>query len=149
MITDAFLEANNFLKIADSITDPEAFLTMTDCLIPIIERSREASLAGARKIIRRLRRRQLYRFVDEVLLPAGMSFKISPEQITTCQDTAGNGVNLVPDDVHVAHVTLNFGMKAKNPVDQVLFFSDWCVFGSKRFLSMVISATVARYSSLR
>lgn len=127
MVTDAFLEANSALKIADSISDPEEFLTMTDCLIPIIERSKEASLARARKIIRRLRRRQLYRFVDEILLPAGTSFKVTPEQITTCQDAAGMNVNLVPDDVHVAHVTLNFGKKAKNPVEEVFFFSDWCV----------------------
>lgn len=125
MITDAFLEANSTLKIADSITDPAEFLTMTDSLVPIIERSKESSLVGARKIISRLRRRKLYRFVDEILLPAGVSRKITAEEITTCQDRANTGIELRPDDIYVAHVTLNFGMKSRNPVDQVLFFKDW------------------------
>lgn len=126
MITDAFLEADSTLKISDSISDPTDFMTMTDSLVPIIERSKDSSLASARKIIHRLRRRQLYRFVDEVLLPAGASRRISPEEITTCQD-ASTGVNLVPRDIYIAHVTLNFGMKSKNPVDNVLFFKDWYV----------------------
>lgn len=125
MITDAFLEANNTLRIAESISDPSDFLTMTDTLVPIIERSKEPSLAGAREIIGRLRRRRLYRFVDEFLLPAGATCKITPEEITTSQDSAGTGIDLRPDDIHVAHVTLNFGKKSKNPVDHVLFFKDW------------------------
>eukprot|EP00177_Eucheuma_denticulatum_P002979 GFKZ01005358.1.p2 GENE.GFKZ01005358.1~~GFKZ01005358.1.p2 ORF type:complete len:250 (-),score=26.19 GFKZ01005358.1:1103-1852(-) len=125
MVNDAFLEADRTLEISDSISDPEAFLTMTDSIIPIIERSKESSLANARRIIRRLRCRRLYRFVDEFLVPAGTKLQISPEDITTWQDASGTGVNLVPDDIHVAHVKLNFGMKDKNPVDKVLFFQDW------------------------
>lgn len=127
MVNDAFLEADRTLQISDSISDPEAFLTMTDCIIPIIERSKEFSLANARRIIRRLRCRRLYRFVDEFLVPAGTELRTSPEDITTCQDASGTGVNLVPGDIHVAHVKLNFGMKDRNPVDKVLFFQDWYV----------------------
>lgn len=126
MMADAFLEADSTLKISASIGDPVEFMTMTDSIVPIIERSKVSSLAGARKIIRRLRTRELYRFVDEVLLPAGVSRQISPPDITTCQDSS-TGVNLVPDDIHIAHVTLNFGMKSKNPIDNVLFFKDWYV----------------------
>lgn len=139
MITDAFLEANSTLKIADSISDPEDFLTMTDVLVPIIERSKESSLAGARKIITRLRRRKLYRFVDELLLPAGVSRQITAEDITPFQNVAHFGINLRPEDIYVAHVTLNFGMKSKNPVDNVMFFKDWEDMNPQRISSTKVS----------
>lgn len=125
MITDALIEADHVLHISDTITDPVEFLRMTDTIIPIIEYSKDPALNGAKAIIHRLRRRQLYRFVDEVLLPAGVSSDISAPDITTHQDSAGTGVNLRPSDIHVAHVTHNFGMKEQNPVDNVLFFANW------------------------
>ncbi|CDF37418.1 unnamed protein product [Chondrus crispus] len=68
--------------------------------------------------------RDLYRFVDEILLPPGRVCTVAPQDITTCQDLS-TGVNLVPEDVYVVHVPLHFGMKSKNPVDNVLFFKDW------------------------
>ncbi|CAN8071585.1 unnamed protein product [Agarophyton chilense] len=125
MVSDAFLHADSHLGISASILDPQQFLTVADSMIAVIERSRHIALKTSRDLIRRLRTRKLYRFVEEVLLPAGMSRKITPAQITTCQDAAGTGVTLTPEDVYVAHVTLNFGMKDKNPVDRVLFFKDW------------------------
>ncbi|KAI0558623.1 HD phosphohydrolase superfamily [Gracilaria domingensis] len=105
MVSDAFLHADSHLDISASIFDPEQFLTVTDSMTTIIERTKEPSMKHARDLIRRLRARKLYRFVEE--------------------DAAGTGVTLTPEDVYVAHVTLNFGMKDKNPVDRVLFFKDW------------------------
>lgn len=127
MVSDAFLHADRQLGISSSIVDPEEFLTVTDSLTAIIERSKDIAMAPARNLIRRLRCRKLYRLVEEVLLPAGMSRRLTPQQIATCQDSAGTGVILTPDDIYVAHVSLNFGMKDKNPVDRVLFFKDWYV----------------------
>lgn len=127
MVADAFLQADSQLGISSSIADPEEFLTVTDSLTAVIERSKDVAMAPARNLIRRLRCRKLYRLVEEVLLPAGMHRRITPQQITSCQDSAGTGVTLTPDDIYVAHVSLNFGMKDKNPVDRVLFFKDWYV----------------------
>lgn len=126
MVADAFLAADRPLGISASIADPVAFMRLTDALLPVIEYSTDPSLAAARKIVRRIRTRDLYRFVDEILLPPGRVCTVAPHDITTCQDLS-TGVNLVPDDVYVVHVPLNFGMKSKNPVDNVLFFKDWCV----------------------
>ncbi len=125
MITDAFLEADPVLKISDSITDPVEFMSMTDSLLHTIQYSKDPRLTKAKEIIDRLRRRKLYRFIDEILLPAGSARVIRPEEITACQESGTTGVNLVPDDIVLAPVTLNFGMKNQNPVDKVLFFKDW------------------------
>lgn len=128
MLTDAFLHADSTLKISESTSNPEDFLHMTDSLVAIIERSKEPELKQSRHIIHRLRRRKLYRYVDEHLMPTNRSISISPQDITTCQDTAHSGIILSPEDIHVKMVTLDFGMKEHNPVDKVLFFKNWYVF---------------------
>lgn len=130
MFTDAFLLADEALEIADSVHNPEDFLGMTDSIIPIIERSKDPRLKDARHVMHRIRRRQLYRFVDEHLMPNGRSVSIKPEDVTTCQDSAHTGITLAPEDVHIKMVTLNFGMKEQNPVDKVHFFNFWYVFPS-------------------
>lgn len=101
---------------------------MTDCILHTIQHSKDAALANARNLVYRLRRRDLYSFVDGVLLPADWKRVIQPEDITTCQ-TKGSGtsssVNLVPDDIVLKTVTLNFGKKNQNPLDFVQFFRNW------------------------
>lgn len=133
MLTDAFMYANSTLRIAESASSPEDFLHLSDSLVSIIERSKDASLKQARRVIHRLRRRQLYRFADEHLLPTDRFVDIQPVDITTCQDAGRAGINLTPEDVYVKTVTLNFGMKDKNPVDRVLFFKTWYVYSSYLF----------------
>lgn len=129
MITDALIHADETLRIADTIERPEDFLALNDSIITRIEFSKEQQLVASRNIIQRLRRRRLYRFVDEVLLPANRACHpiVCPEDITTCQDASGTGVTLLPDDIHVSEATLNFGMREENPVDRVLFFTNWYV----------------------
>lgn len=139
MLTDALLHADNTLDIANSIGRPEDFLHMTDSIIPIIERGKQSSLKSARHIIHRLRRRKLYRFADEKLMPADRAVNIQPEDITTCQDVARSGVTLTPDDVHVKLSTLNFGMRERNPVDSVLFFKNWYVVRNMHLLISLLS----------
>lgn len=124
MMTDAFVHADSSLKISNSIDDPEDFIKMTDSLTYLIERSSASALKKSKSILRRVRQRKLYRLVDEYLVPVGKSFFITPEQICTFQSTISN-INLKPDDIHVARVVLNFGMKEMNPVDHVLFFEEW------------------------
>ncbi len=143
MLADILTLANAPLRIADSIRDPVHFMQMTDVILHKIEYSREPALAPARDLVHRLRRRDLYSFVDEVLLPEGCARAIAPEDVTTCQ--VGGDVDLVPDDIVLATVTLNFGMKNKNPIDNVKFFRDWDdenpVHISSSKVSYVIPAT--------
>lgn len=129
MVTDALLHADETLRIADSIERPEDFITLSDCIIPQIEFSKHPQLKLSKNLIHRLRRRKLYRFADEILLPTEDTYNpaVSPEDVTTCQDAASAGVTLTPDDVFIANVSLNFGMKERNPVDRVLFFKNWYV----------------------
>lgn len=129
MVTDALLQADETLRIADCIDRPEDFIALSDCIFSQIEFSKEPQLKYSRELIHRLRRRKLYRFADEILLPTDCTSHpvVCAEDVTTCQDAAGSGVTLTPNDVHVTKVSLNFGMKEQNPVDRVLFFKNWYV----------------------
>lgn len=57
------------LRISQSVEDPEMYLDLTDDVLKRIERSKTPELNKARSIIRNLRTRKLYKFVDEFLIP--------------------------------------------------------------------------------
>eukprot|EP00188_Purpureofilum_apyrenoidigerum_P005239 Plantae.Rhodophyta-Purpureofilum_apyrenoidigerum.ctg6646.p1 GENE.Plantae.Rhodophyta-Purpureofilum_apyrenoidigerum.ctg6646~~Plantae.Rhodophyta-Purpureofilum_apyrenoidigerum.ctg6646.p1 ORF type:complete len:474 (-),score=72.29 Plantae.Rhodophyta-Purpureofilum_apyrenoidigerum.ctg6646:444-1865(-) len=118
MAVDALLAADNVLKISESISSPRDFLRMSDSLLYVIEVSDDPKLAEARKILDRLQRRQLYSFVDEVLLPSHVAH-ISEEDISTCQPDGGM---LRPTDLAVYIIRANHGMGPRNPVQNVEFY---------------------------
>lgn len=120
MIADVLLEADHVFKIFDSIHDPEQFLLTTDSVLLLIERSKQPSLRKARELLRRLRTRKLYKLVEEALLPPGYTGTITEEDIINAASTS-----VTKQQIHVANITLNFGMRDQNPVDNVKFFNDW------------------------
>ncbi|CAK4644053.1 unnamed protein product [Aphanomyces euteiches] len=79
MICDAMILADKELGISASTDSPERFQYMTDHIMKIIECSTSPELTQARDIIRRIRKRQLYEFVDEFLVPAELTNKL-PKQ---------------------------------------------------------------------
>ena len=66
--TDALVAADPVLHLADSIDDPAQYATLTDCVLRQIEFSKDPRLAHARQIVLDIRRRKLYKCVDEVVL---------------------------------------------------------------------------------
>ena len=73
MVCDAMIAADQELKISESTQRAEDFMYMTDHIIKVIECSKSASLQAARDVVERIRRRQLYTFVDEYLFPADLA----------------------------------------------------------------------------
>lgn len=69
------------LKISESVEDPRKFWKLTDGILKTIEYTECDELSEARQIIKRLRTRKLYRFVDEFLIPAGMESHITKVSI--------------------------------------------------------------------
>lgn len=122
---DAFHAADSTLGISDAILDAPSFLRLSDSMLYQIEHSRETSLSDARNIVARLRRRKLYRFVDECLLPKGSTRRFKEEEITSYQDSGSSGIDLRPEDIVIFVVKLNFGRGDANPIDSIRFFKDW------------------------
>ncbi|CAG8528970.1 4887_t:CDS:10 [Cetraspora pellucida] len=127
MIRDALVEANSSLKIADAIENAEEYIQLSDSILNKIEYSNLVGegLTKSKEIIKQLRRRKLYKFVDECLIPKDkkddMMKAINEREIISYRN--GN-VSLHEDDVIVDWKTLNYAKKDENPVDAVRFYND-------------------------
>eukprot|EP01133_Synstelium_polycarpum_P007251 gene7251-8429_t len=118
MIADAFSSADPFLKISDMLDDPAEFINLTDSIIQRIEYSKEPELKESRRIIKDIRNRNLYKFVDEVIL--------GPENVfpdITAEDIAKEGRNLFASEIIVQNLTLNYAFKDKDPVEHTNFYT--------------------------
>jgi HD superfamily phosphohydrolase len=68
MITDALVAADPVFHFSLAIDDAASYASLTDCVLRDIEFSKDPRLADARAIVNDVRRRKLYKFVDEVVL---------------------------------------------------------------------------------
>ncbi|KAF9507194.1 hypothetical protein BS47DRAFT_1398828 [Hydnum rufescens UP504] len=135
MIVDALCAADPVLHIADKIRKPLEYLFLTDSVVQDIERSHDPALAESRAIIARLRRRQLYKQVDVKVLP--VRFKVLWEPHLTPENIAAEaariplvegidgGQALSPEDIIVDWSTLHMGLKEKDPMQYVKFYTSF------------------------
>ncbi|KAE8909661.1 Deoxynucleoside triphosphate triphosphohydrolase [Phytophthora fragariae] len=124
MICDAMLLADKELGICASTQTPEDFQFLTDHIVHSIEASKTDTLADARALLKRMRRRELYEFIDEYLLPPELMSRIprfTSEELAT--QTSYDGVTLDPEDIIVSDGRLNYNFKDRNPVDNVSFYA--------------------------
>ncbi|CAG8623887.1 10421_t:CDS:2, partial [Dentiscutata heterogama] len=68
MIADAFVKANPCLKIKEAIDKPKEYIKLNNSILSFIEHSEGDDLKESRKIIKRIRRRDLYKFIAECLI---------------------------------------------------------------------------------
>ncbi|KAH7459390.1 Deoxynucleoside triphosphate triphosphohydrolase SAMHD1-like protein [Phytophthora ramorum] len=99
------------------------FQFLTDHVVHSIEASKSETLSDARAVLKRMRRRELYEFIDEYLLPPELMSRIprfTSEELAT--QTSYDGVTLDPEDIIVFDGRLNYNFKDRNPVDNVSFY---------------------------
>ncbi|KAG0743419.1 hypothetical protein G6F62_004877 [Rhizopus arrhizus] len=125
MVVDAFLAANDYLKIADMIDNPEDYLHLTDDIVHTIEKSKCPELEKARHIIKSIRKRDLYKFVDEFLIPPELEDRLD-KHIINAQNIVNHqtdNAGLTEQDVIVRFTKINYAMNERNPVDSIRFYS--------------------------
>lgn len=138
MLVDALITADPVLRMTERIHDPREFVQMDDTILkqiehygmlhPGFEASEEyAPVAAAQKIISRLRKRQLYKYCSEVIIPphviAANLWKVpSVQDVITCYSGA---VHIKEDDVILCENSIDFAMKNQNPLDNVHFFDNF------------------------
>ncbi|KAF7354636.1 hypothetical protein MSAN_01377100 [Mycena sanguinolenta] len=134
MIVDALILAEPYLKIAEKVWQPKKFLYLTDDIMQRIESGDEPELAGARAIFDRVRLRDLYKFVDSQVVEwdkreAVRQFITRERIVDEARRLAADDhetldlTELTPESVIVDHATIHFGMKERNPVEFVKFYS--------------------------
>ncbi|KAI9910462.1 hypothetical protein PsorP6_010240 [Peronosclerospora sorghi] len=124
MICDAMLEADQELGIYRATQTPEDFQFLTDHIVHSIEASKSETLAKARALLKRMRRRELYEFIDEYLVPSELMARIprlTADELAT--QTSLDGITLHPDEMIVFDGRVNYNFKDRNPVDNVSFYA--------------------------
>ncbi|KAJ3015556.1 SAM domain and HD [Thoreauomyces humboldtii] len=126
MITEALLAADKHLGISSSVGDMPRYVYITDAIVKEIERSKSSELAESRAILERIRKRDLYRFVDQILVPTECAEEVR-ENITpkSVVQFSTPGDMLSENDVIIEWLKLGYAMKDKNPVDLIKFFQKW------------------------
>ena len=126
MIVDALLAADPTLGISATIEDPDRYLHTTDAILHDIAASRDPALQKSRDILRAMRSRDLYKFVDEVLVPQEILGHFRKEHATAERIIEFRGTDeghVDAGDIIVQWLKINYAMKDKNPVDHIRFYS--------------------------
>ncbi|CAK5264989.1 unnamed protein product, partial [Mycena citricolor] len=134
MIVDALKLAEPYMKIAERIENPDKFLYLTDHIMSRIESDDDPVLGAARDLFARIKQRDLYKFVDQRVIEWEHRhiFKeaVTParivEEARKIAEAAGNTDHLhllTEETVIVRHSTMHYGMKDRNPLDFVRFYS--------------------------
>ncbi|KAJ2785643.1 hypothetical protein GGI15_001844 [Coemansia interrupta] len=127
MLVDAMTIANPVLRISDAIHDPRQYQNLTDEVIRDIERSREPELQEARNIIKRINTRDIYRFVDEFIIPPDLVSVVTSSTITEAAIVGfrADGDDFSEADILIDFCRIHYGMRSENPVDHINFFSKY------------------------
>lgn len=113
MIVDCLLAADAHLGISKRIDHPEQYLYLTDSILEEIERSTAPELSESRELLLRIRKRDLYRFVDVRVVPGKLKAHWK------------NQVHFPAELSHAALLdtsSVNFGFGALNPLAHIRFY---------------------------
>jgi len=127
LLFKAFKAVNQLFAIDRAINDMQRYTYLTDSIIYEILRSQEEneSVKQAKLMLTRLQQRDLYKMCGEIIIPSQQIDEIktnlknnimSKEIVDLALDT------ILPDDIYVTTVYLSFGMKGKNPIENVTFY---------------------------
>ncbi|XP_073415473.1 deoxynucleoside triphosphate triphosphohydrolase SAMHD1 isoform X1 [Dendrobates tinctorius] len=138
MITDAFLKADphikiegsdgNYYTISGSVDDMVAYTKLTDNIFHQILFSSDPELSKARDILRKVERRQLYKYVGQTRPKADT--RIKPDEYDKLPADLANSipqpslsdVKLNPEDFIVDVIQMDYGMQEQNPINNVRFY---------------------------
>lgn len=138
MITEAFLKADKHIQIEGSggrmftlstaIDDMEAFTKLTDQVFEQILNSSSPDLADARQILRNIICRRLYKCLGQT--QADKHFRVTQETLhdweadlaQSIPQSGSQDVILQPEDFVVNVIFMDYGMKEKNPINNVRFY---------------------------
>ncbi|KAK5894780.1 hypothetical protein CesoFtcFv8_011436 [Champsocephalus esox] len=138
MITEAFLKADKHIQIEGSegrkftlstaIDDMEAYTKLTDHVFERILHSSSPELAESRQILRNIVCRRLYKCLGQT--QAEQPLSVTPETIRKWEEDLAESLHqsgskdgsLQPEDFVVSVIYMDYGMKDKNPINNVRFY---------------------------
>ncbi|CAG8591211.1 4571_t:CDS:10, partial [Cetraspora pellucida] len=125
MMRDALLKANPIYHFENVIFDPEEYIKLNDSILYEIEYSEKPELKESKEIIKRIRQRKLYKFVNECIIPHNR-IDITNENLNEREIAShhNNGsIHLSEDDIILDWQNLNYTKGKNNPVEYVKFYN--------------------------
>ncbi|CAG8478065.1 35286_t:CDS:2 [Gigaspora margarita] len=121
--TDALVKANSKYHFEDIIYDSEEYIKLNDSILYEIEYSdpKCKELEDSRNIVKRIRQRKLYKFVNECLIPKDKEKDITKENLNE-REIASCGKDLKEEDIIVDWQDFNYAKGENNPVEDVKFY---------------------------
>lgn len=138
MITEAFLKADPHLQfegkegkmftLSTAIDDMVAYTKLTDNVFEQILNSSSPELAEAKQILHNIVCRRLYKCLGQTT--SETSIHVTQETIKSLEadlarsipQSGTQDVNLQPEDFVVSVIVMDYGMKEKNPINNVRFY---------------------------
>ncbi|KAJ9089749.1 hypothetical protein DSO57_1009500 [Entomophthora muscae] len=152
MVCEVLLLAQPVMKLAEKIHDAGEYLYLNDSILDEIARSKteygthlQKELKAARELLKRIHKRDLYKFVDQVLIPKEFKDKINQVKITESfisSHQSDGHVKLRPEDLALDWTKLNYGKEDRNPVDHVKFFSKYDTTSARHISKDMVSYLV-------
>ncbi|CAD8085667.1 unnamed protein product [Paramecium sonneborni] len=122
MMCDILLSVNHIYKFNEIILEPEKYYKLNDSIIEQIESAEGPEYAHAQSIIKRLKTRELYKFVSEALIKSSTSLesndKIRDELITYISAN----VQVKKEEIYVSQGKVGFGSNGGNPLNLINFY---------------------------
>uniref|UniRef100_M0ZIA0 Metal-dependent phosphohydrolase HD domain-containing protein n=1 Tax=Solanum tuberosum TaxID=4113 RepID=M0ZIA0_SOLTU len=119
MIVDALVKANDYLHISSHIEHPSQYWKLDDTILKTIETAPDPELKESRDLILRVRRRDLYQFCNEYVVPRDKieHFKdVTAHDIVCSQKSSGEILN--EEDVAVTNVRIDLTRGKHNPLER-------------------------------
>uniref|UniRef100_A0A673HI74 Deoxynucleoside triphosphate triphosphohydrolase SAMHD1 n=1 Tax=Sinocyclocheilus rhinocerous TaxID=307959 RepID=A0A673HI74_9TELE len=133
MITEAFVKADPHIQIQGSsgrifsissaIDDMEAYTKLTDHIFELILYSSAPELSEARAILHNIVCRRLYKCVGQTTAETLLQEKLLDwAKEVAGSKPSGTDANLTAEDFVVRVIHMDYGMKEKNPINNVHFY---------------------------
>ena len=136
------------------IFDPEKYTYLTDNIMYDIQVSEDPRLGPAQELIRKLKRRDFYPYVGEIVFDSSMRGsmnstlsgkellkKVTEKDIIACAKQDSDGTTLREEDISLRKYTLNFAQGEKSPFDCVKFYQapnfDYASYIDRRSVSLI------------
>eukprot|EP01016_Furgasonia_blochmanni_P004492 TRINITY_DN11740_c0_g2_i3.p1 TRINITY_DN11740_c0_g2~~TRINITY_DN11740_c0_g2_i3.p1 ORF type:complete len:541 (-),score=115.88 TRINITY_DN11740_c0_g2_i3:166-1788(-) len=126
MMADVLINAAPVYNFLEIIQDPEQYTHLTDYIVKEIEQSKRPELKTSRELIKKMKTRNIYKYVAETLLENDcvLDHKDKIKQdIVNYQPNDGMNPDITVDDLHLTISNINWAFKDRNPVDHVRFYN--------------------------
>uniref|UniRef100_A0A8C6NS54 Deoxynucleoside triphosphate triphosphohydrolase SAMHD1 n=1 Tax=Nothobranchius furzeri TaxID=105023 RepID=A0A8C6NS54_NOTFU len=138
MVTEAFLKADPHIQIEGSngkmftistaVEDMVAYTKLTDNIFEQILNSSNPELTEARKILRDILCRNLYKYLGQtqpnepLIVTQETIHSWEADLARSVPQSSSHDPNLQPEDFIVSVIVMDYGMKEKNPINNMRFY---------------------------